>query len=131
MSQMYKDEYEKMDKIKPEYNINDLKDPKKYCELCGSILDHHEIIKNYKPVEIIKKIIELSIQFPKSFQILSITISKPGLSYREYGKILGVSYNAIYLGIKRLEKHFTMKLYCPKFISSPAQKRRRRRERGK
>jgi len=131
MSQMFTDKYEEMDKIKPDYNINDLKDPKKYCELCGSILDHHEIIKNYKPIDIIKKMIELSIQFPKSFQILSITIRNPGLSYREYSKILGVSYNAIYLGIQRLEKHFAMKLYCPKFISSPAQKRRRRRERGK
>jgi len=120
-----------MDKIDKEYNINDLADPKKYCQLCGSILDHHEAIKNYKPIDIVRKIIELSIRFPKSFQILSLTIVSPGMSYRDYAKVLGVSYNSIYLGIQRLEKYFGMKLYCPKYLVNTAQKRRRSKEMGK
>jgi len=114
-----------LNREREKYNIEDVKDPKKYCELCGGILDHHEAIKNYKPIDIIKKICDLSVRYPQSWKTLALTISNPGKTMREYGIMMGISKMAICLNIKRLETTLGVKLYAPKFNTKTGQMRRR------
>jgi len=112
----------------PDYNIDDVADPQKRCSLCGHFLDHKDEIKNYKPVDIIKKICELSTHYPQSMRTLALTISHPGLTFREYAEMLGISKMAVSLNLKRLEQEFGVKLYCPKMKNATGQRRRRKNE---
>jgi len=114
--------------IQPDYDINHIEDSNKRCELCGHLLDHRDEIKNYKPVDIIKKICELSTHYPQSMRTLALTISHPGLTFREYAEMLGISKMAVSLNLKRLEQEFGVKLYCPKMKNATGQRRRRKNE---
>jgi hypothetical protein len=116
------------DNEKKEFNINDVKDPSRYCELCGSIIDHHEAIKNYKPLDIIKRMLDLEVRYPQSYKTLAICITNPGKTMKEYGIMMGISKMAISLNIARLEEELGVKLYCPKFRTRTGQMRRRRNE---
>lgn len=108
-----------------EIDINQIKDNKLYCELCGSCLDAKELLKNYEPIDIIRKLCSLFIRLPNSFKTLALVIDSPGKTMEEYGELLGISKMGVSLNLDRIEKHFGCKLYYPKFQNSQAQKRRR------
>ena len=87
--------------------------------------------KNYKSIDIVKKMCALSVHYPQSMKTLSLTITYPGLTIKEYSILQGISKMAICLNLRRLEQELGVKLYMPKYKNSTGQRRRRSNEKEK